>query len=302
MLMRRALLVALVLFAAEAAPVRGQGAQSPVSLARTQRYDFTSKVNGEAYHVYVSLPQAYAHDAAARYPVVYLTDANWVFGVGVQTQVLLRMGGLMPEVMVVGIVRAGVDEGNAESSFAASLRVPDLTPTRVLDEEKRYLASYKRETRTGGAPEFLRVFREELIPEIERRYRTNGDRTYVGYSLGGLFGAYALFHAPETFQRMVLVSPSLWWDGGIVAQYEETFSASHKALPVRLFMSDGELESSSMLSTMRQLADTLQRRKYQGLEVHTRIFEGETHLSTFPVALTRGLRTVFATEPNTGTP
>ena len=26
----------------------------------------------------------------------------------------------------------------------------------------------------------------------------------------------------------------------------------------------------------------------------TRIFEGEQHLSTFPVAVTRGLRTVFA--------
>jgi hypothetical protein len=38
------------------------------------------------------IAQAYAHDATSRYPVVYLTNANCVFGITVQTHVLLRMG------------------------------------------------------------------------------------------------------------------------------------------------------------------------------------------------------------------
>ncbi len=294
--------MALVAVFATVTSVTAQTVSPPVVLPRTERYDFTSKVNAAAYRVYISLPQAYVHEPAARYPVIYVTDAIWIFGLTVQTQVLLRMGSLMPEALVVGILRAGVDEGNAESRVAAAERVPDLTPTRVESEEARYQRDYQRDiVRTGGAPEFLRVFREELIPEIERRYRANGDRTYVGYSLGGLFGAYALFHAPDAFRRMVLVSPSLWWDEGITTKWEEAFAAKHKTLPVRLFMSDGELETSTMLASMRQLASTLTRRKYQGLQLHTRIFEGESHLSTFPVAVTRGLLTVFTPESESST-
>jgi predicted alpha/beta superfamily hydrolase len=293
--MNRFLAALVYVLVAHAASVSAQAPPARVSLPRTERYDFASKVNGQAYRVYVSLPQAYVHEPAARYPVIYLTDANWVFGITVQTQVLLRIGGVMPEAMVVGIIRANVDEGNAESRLAAAERVPDLTPTRVENEEARFRKEYARdEVRTGGAPEFLRIFREELIPEIERRYRTNGNRTYVGYSLGGLFGAYALFHASDLFQRMILVSPSLWWDGNIATRYEEAYAEKHKSLPVRLFMSDGELETANMLSSMRGLASALTRRKYEGLQLHTRIFEGESHMTTFPVALTRGLTTVFA--------
>lgn len=291
--MNRAISVFVCVLVAHAASA--QPSAPRVSLLRTQQYDFASKVNGQAYRVYVSLPEAYANEPEARYPVIYLTDANWVFGITAQTQVLLRMGSLVPEAMVVGIIRASVDEGNAAWRFASAERVPDLTPTRVPTEEARYRKEYARDDiRTGGAPEFLRVFREELIPEVERRYRTNGNRTYVGYSLGGLFGAYALFTAPGMFQRMILVSPSLWWDDGLIAKYEESYAAKHQSLPVRLFMSDGELEAATMLSSMRQLASTLTRRKYAGLQLNTRIFEGESHPSTFPVAITRGLRTVFA--------
>jgi predicted alpha/beta superfamily hydrolase len=104
----------------------------------------------------------------------------------------------------------------------------------------------------------------------------------------------AYVHEPTARYPVILVSPSLWWDEGITAKYEEAYAAKHKALPVRLFMSDGELETANMLASMRQLASALTRRNYQGLQLHTRIFEGESHLSTFPVALTRGLTTVFA--------
>jgi hypothetical protein len=48
-----------------------------------------------------------------------------------------------------------------------------------------------------------------------------------------------------------------------------------------------------MLAGVRRFEDVLTERHYQGLVLATRILEGERHLSTFPVAVTRGLRTVF---------
>ena len=59
-------------------------------------------------------------------------------------------------------------------------------------------------------------------------------------------------------------------------------------------MSVGELESDTMLGPIRRFETMLTERHYQGLDVTTRIFEGEQHLSTFPVAVTRGLTMVFA--------
>ena len=72
---------------------------------------------------------------------------------------------------------------------------------------------------------------------------------------------------------------------------------THKSLPVRLFMSVGELETDRMVGSMKRLAQALMSRHYEGLDLHPRIFEGESHPSTFPVAVTRGLKTVFENVP-----
>lgn len=297
--MRRILVVLVLTVLGQGTPPLAQDKLVPVSLPRSESREFTSKINGRQYSVFVSLPPAYTQNADARYPVIYVTDANLVFGMTVQTHSLLSYGNIVPDALIVGIVRTGVEGAPpAEGNVGGAERAFDLTPTRAVEDERNLARSYKREVRTGGAPAFLRVIREELIPDIERRYRTKGDRTFIGYSLGGLFGVYALFQSPDTFQRMILVSPSLFWDSNISYKYEETYAAEHKSLPVRLFMSMGEAENDTMLGPMRRLANVLTNRRYQGLDLNTRIFEGESHLSTFPVAVTRGLRTVFADSSN----
>ena len=156
---------------------------------------------------------------------------------------------MVPDALIVGIVRSGVEEDTREGSAVGAERAFDLTPTRNVDEERRYRGEYKRDVRTGGGAAFLRVLIEELIPDIEARYRANGDRTLVGYSMGGLFGAYVLFQSPETFKRIVLVSPSLWWDGGVIAKHEQTYAEKHKDLRVRLFMLSRALSARRVLST-----------------------------------------------------
>ena len=267
-----------------------------VSLPRTESRELVSKINDRTYQISVSLPPSYAKNPAARFPVIYLTDANWTFAMTVQTHFLLQYGGLVPEALIVGIVRAGLDEDTREGNPAGAARTPDLTPTPVKQIDVSYSAEYKRDVHTGEAPAFLRLMREELIPEIEQRYRTNGDRTFIGYSLGGLFGAYAMLSSPETFGRMILVCPSLWWDDNLLLKSEAEFAAGHKSLPVRLFMSDAELERK-MAGTMLLMASAMVSHHYQGLQLTTKIFEGERHLSAFPVAVTRGLQAVFAEAP-----
>jgi uncharacterized protein len=97
---------------------------------------------------------------------------------------------------------------------------------------------------------------------------------------------------------MILVSPLLMWDDDSMLKQEQAYAAGHKQLHVRLFMSAGEFETPAMVSDMRKMANALTAH-YQGIALSTKIFEGERHLSTFPVAVTRGLKTVFAEKPRT---
>jgi predicted alpha/beta superfamily hydrolase len=66
----------------------------------------------------------------------------------------------------------------------------------------------------GGSAAFRRFLREELVPEVERRYRTTRERGIVGESLAGLFVVETLLTDPSLFTHYVAFDPSLWWNGG----------------------------------------------------------------------------------------
>ena len=55
----------------------------------------------------------------------------------------------------------------------------------------------------GGARAFLSFIKEELIPVVDTRYRTNpSDRALSGASYAGLFTLYALFEEPEYQEKI----------------------------------------------------------------------------------------------------
>ena len=67
----------------------------------------------------------------------------------------------------------------------------------------------------GGGAAHLEKFTDELIPRIERHVfgaRKPAWRACAGYSLAGLFSAYAAF-ASDKFQKIACVSASFWFGG-----------------------------------------------------------------------------------------
>ena len=164
-----------------------------VTIPGTEVRTLHSSVTDKDYTLYVALPASYSSSSDA-YPVVYLLDGDMWFGLttgianvlGIPT--LLGLEGL-PELIIVGI---GYATHDVLEWFG--VREGDLSPA-------------------VGAGEFLSFIQQELTPYIDSNYRTDPtDRTMLGHSLGGLFSLYALFHAPETFNRYIAVSPSIYWD------------------------------------------------------------------------------------------
>ena len=124
------------------------------------------------------------------------------------------------------------------------------------------------------------------------------DRAWFGHSFGGLFGTYALFNNEGLFLRFVIGSPSLWWNNHAILSVEESFAASKKVLPARVFFSVGLLEQPPpypMVADLRAFIDRLERRSYKGLKFQAHFFDDENHVSVIPATISKGLRFVYST-------
>lgn len=257
-------------------------------------------LDGKEYQISIALPYGYS-ESDETYPVLFVLDANGQFGTVTET---VRALGLIeqsiPQVIVVGI---GYPVGVYWNAIA--LRSVDLTPTKdaawEADTRVSWPPRFPRPVGSGGGPEFLRFIDEELIPFVEQEYRASpDDRAIYGFSQGGLFVLYALFHRPSLFQRYIAGSPSLWWDSEVTFRFEEAFSRGNSSLPVRLFLSVGTDERRErMVEPLRRFVEQLEQRSYDGLDLRVHYFEGETHDSAVPGTISRGLRAVFD-PPNRG--
>jgi predicted alpha/beta superfamily hydrolase len=191
------------------------------------------------------------------------------------------------------------------------LRARDFTPTVDERQVSEFTAMVGGAVAAGGAPAFFKFLTEELRPWVTDRYAVTADATYVGHSMGGLFGTWILLHHPEAFNRYVIGSPWLCWDEAVSTGWEAAYAAAHADLPATVFLAAGTEEEVSgpyaaqwppfptfgradTAAHTQRLGSALARRGYPGLRLTTRILPEETHY-TIPGALfAQGLRNVFA--------
>jgi len=254
-----------------------------VSIPGTEVRYIQSSIVGDEFKIFIALPANY-WSTDSTYPVLYCTDANGLFPLMTQTARIMEQPGIeeLPDIIIVGI-------GYRSPAQSAKLRFRDLTPTHIPE----YPLS-------GGAPLFLSFIKEELIPFIKKNYRVSDDAAYEGYSYGGEFGLYVLFHEPELFHRYIIGSPWLPHDNFVMLKYESDYASTHRDLSARVFMSVGALEETAgtvtevgQVSDMKLLSERLLQRHYPSFSLVTKVFEGETHLSGIPVTMSRGVRVIY---------
>lgn len=146
---------------------------------------------------------------------------------------------------------------------------------------------------TGGAPRFLGFLKEELIPFVESNYRIDrNSRLLAGYSFGGLFAMYVLFHEPGLFDKYFIGSPSLSYGEGAAFSYEASNAVNHSGLKAEVFMSAGELEKTTA-ENIGKMSELLLNRNYSDFFLETYIFPRENHVSCYPAAMSRTLIELF---------
>lgn len=209
-----ALLVLLLAVRAGAQTGVPEAVVAPLVMGTT--HTFRSAALGQDRTLNVILPDGYAD--SLHYPVVYVLDGSVNEDLPHLAGLVqfLSMYELAPKSIVVGI--ANVD------------RYHDFTHPTRSDSDRVWLPT------GGGSAAFIAFIAGEVLPYVDARFRTNGDRTIIGQSLGGLLVMELLFKRPELFGRYVAVSPSLWWDNGSLAKMAEEFSRAHGQASLQVYM------------------------------------------------------------------
>jgi predicted alpha/beta superfamily hydrolase len=235
--------------------------------------------DGRHYQLHVGLPASYGQDPGKRYPVVFVTDAYWDFEKLETMRGALFWDKYVPEFIIVGLGYAG------ENLNYDQLRQWDLSP----------VANEKNPKNTGHAADFLRTIETDIIPYVDREFRTDpAHRVLAGASLGGLFTLYSMYTKPTLFSAYIAVTPAVLVGHDWLLGYEEAFAKSGQTLKGRLFVSVSTYEWPNYVSSILHYNSRLAERKYPDLAYQFYPVQGLRHAGMQIESYVRGLTFVFA--------
>jgi Raf kinase inhibitor-like YbhB/YbcL family protein len=215
-----------------AAPAAVAPAASPPvdSVPVHDTFTVHSKALGEARPINVYTPTQYRAATGAagrRFPVLYMPDG----GIDEDFPHVARM---VDSLAARGVIRPTIVVGVPNTE-----RRRDLTgPTRVASDSA--IAPH-----VGGSAAFRRFFRDELVPEIERRYRTTPERGIIGESLAGLFVVETFLEDPNLFTHYVALDPSVWWNKGTLVSSAGPLIATFDGSARTLYLASSQEPSSA---------------------------------------------------------
>ncbi len=242
------------------------GQQSGTDIVIGKRIALPSKVFNTEMTISIYLPAGY-ETSDGKYPVLYDLNAFAYFTYAAGTVELLARNIEMPEMIIVGL--PGLQDGYVPTAYEQ--RGPEPT----------------------GADRSLKFFGEELIPFIDKNYRTAGFNLLCGHSVGGLFTMYALFTRPDLFSGYIASSP--WFqnnDQYWLKQIDRMFQAESLAGKF-LFMDVGKKEQALTISTFTELEKWMKSRDLKGLTWKSAWLENVDHSSMLGLSLYDGLMSIF---------
>jgi uncharacterized protein len=222
---------------------------------------------GETREFWVSLPDGYT-ESTERFPVVYMMDGDFNFTSGVIGGLRLAAQlGEIPEFILVGI-------RNTNRSL-------DIFPEVV---------TYPDGSKDGGrANQYLDFIRHELIPHIEKTYRTEPFRVLYGTSNSGFTAVHALFRDPSTANAYIAASATL-----SIASFRaqrEALVRDYKGGRRSLLLVMGEYDYPTVQSLNGALREQIQISAPEGLSCRLAVIPKGEHVP--PNALLEGLRGLF---------
>lgn len=235
---------------------------------------FTSAILGEKNKVLIYLPGGY-HESTEKYPVVYVLDAEFNFSFTAEAVKTLYQNERIPPCIVIGITSHN--------------RGRDFTPPARSDQ---HLTTEMKDA--GGADKFLDYLEKELVPYVDKNFRTQPYRVIIGHSLGGLLAMYSLSAKPNLFQAYIGLESSLWWDDGAVGEKLMNYFNEHPGYKGKLFWCRVKMPREVWFPINIQLTEYLEKKCPRGLEYRYMEIDSETHSTMVFPGSYFGLRDIFS--------
>ena len=235
----------------------------------TREFSIHSITNGATYDIKVGLPEDYSPQTQ-KYGAVYVLDGEEIFDF-----VALNCNTISGDHSTSNILVVGIGYGND--------RAFDYTPSATGEGG-------------GGAENFLLFIKNELIPRMESEFGADTlrkSRTILGHSFGGLCASYAFTNHNAVFENYIILSPSLWYDDGLVLGLEQEHRDTNKLDHQLVFLGLGELENSGqMLATFQAFYERL-RDYYPSMALERHLEPHLGHRGSEKPNIIEGLRFYF---------
>ncbi|HEX4320830.1 MAG TPA: alpha/beta hydrolase-fold protein [Acidobacteriaceae bacterium] len=242
------------------------GADSPHERLRVHR-GFHSSILPDDRDLIVYLPPGYEAEPERSYPVLYMHDGQNLFDPATS--------------YVKG--RTWMVREHADAAIESG-EVDPLIIVGIYNTGDRRLAEYtpERDWQMGGgeADAYGALLTQELMPWIAERYRIRREREHTGLggsSLGGLVSLYLGLKYADTFGRLAVLSPSVWWNHKSILGFVNEVAPYLENLP-HIWLDTGDHEGRMTLKDTDMLAKRLRQHGWEDEEtLHFEKVRGGTH-------------------------
>jgi predicted alpha/beta superfamily hydrolase len=254
-------------------PAQAKADEKALPLVLGETFTIDSRILKERRRINVYPPPGYAGSRDLRVPVLYMPD-----------------GGMAEDFPhVAGLVQVSVGNGTMRPFLLVGIenteRRRDMTgPTQ--NEEDKKIAPH-----VGGSEAFRRFLREELMPEVRRRYRTTDEKAIVGESLAGLFVMETFLLEPDLFDTYIAFDPSLWWNNQELVNGAAERLRSRPGLEKTLYFASSD--EKGIVKNTERLAEVLSKSAPPRLHWHYERMPEETHGTIYHPAALKAFRAVL---------
>ena len=170
----------------------------------------TEKINStvldQERNLWIYTPWQYEEYPDKKLEIIYVFDAQVREYFDLVHSIVQFLGGEEFAFIVVGIESPFIEEKNQSRNTDF---LPKATDKETIEKYGEF---------SGGADKFLSFVKTEVLPFIDKKYRTLPERVAVGHSNGGTFISYSLLNEPDLFDAYITISPNYGYDKGQMAK------------------------------------------------------------------------------------
>lgn len=200
----------------------------------------------------VYFPPSYNTAVNQKYPVLYILDGDYNFQyVAGFLELQGAISEIIPEMILVAISGKGTNEYRKNCK-------PKIDG--VED--------------SGNAEEMTSFIEKELIPYVNKNYKTADYKILGGHSVGGIFVINAAINHPNLFNDYIAISPALWWGENAMDGVMENTWGKTKSTPAKVYISLANEQGMGVEEFVKKIPESIKEKS-----VYFKQFPDEIHNS-----------------------